>query len=244
MACELHPGTCRRKHIAPHLDDAKEDGGDFEARCPRCGHDTFRISRPERSKRYRHIWVCACRTCGCKPDLLRAVLLGRDIDRRCLGTYDGNTIKVIDSEAAARQELAIRDIISAPGLKPSDIRLVLAEALGWKVPTDYTEFVRFAKRAGVGHQQAYEAARRWVGRPSDGRPQTGGGVVDTSRTTEPGADVKPIRSEVHKPTETVESGYENRSEGRESWATETVAPMDAAVRNLRDAGLTGGNEAA
>ena len=88
-----------------------------------------------------------------------------------------------------------------PRLKLQDVRLILAEAQGRKIPEDdYTEFVKFAKGIGLAHQQAYEAARRWVRRPSDCPPQTGGRVVDTSRNTEPGNDVKPRRSQSRDPT--------------------------------------------
>ena len=237
MDCRLDPARCRRDHIAPRLDGAEEDGGDYEADCPVCGHGGFRISRPSRSNRLRHIWTCNCGRCGgtCAPRDIRDALLSLGVGRACLGAYDGNAPKAISPDAAKRQELAIRDIIATPHLKPADMRLVLAEALGWKLPEDYTEFVKYAKRAGVGHQQAYEAARRWISRPSDCPPLTGGEVVDTSRSTEPGADVKPRRPKHRKPTETVEPAYENRSDGPIAVPTETVERTLDNTENRRPA---------
>lgn len=221
MACELQAGTCRREHIARHLDDAKADSGDFEAHCPVCGHGGFRISAAN-SKSYRHVWTCQCGRCKCKAGDIRAALLKLGILPGCLGIYDGPILKAISPETARTMDRVIRDILCAPHLKPSDMRLALAEAIGWKVPADYTEFVKFAKHAGVGHQQAYEAARRWLSRPSGGRSHPGGGVVDTSRTTKPDADVKSVRSEACEPTETVEPAYGNRSDDRGAGPTETV----------------------
>ncbi len=117
----------------------------------------------------------------------------------------------------------IRDILAAPHLKPADMRIILAEARGQRIPEDYTEFVKFAKSIGIGHQQSYEAARRWTSRPSgQSPPQTGGGVVDTSRNTEPDADVKPRSSGLREATETVELPYGNRMESRGGVPTETV----------------------
>jgi hypothetical protein len=224
LACPSAPDACRRDHVAARLDGARADGTDFEARCPACGHGGFRISRADRSKRLRHIWTCNCGRCGgtCAPRDIRDALLSLGIGRDCLGAYDGNAPKAIPPDAAKRQELAIRDIIATPHLKPADMRLVLAEALGWTIPADYTEFVKVAKRAGIGHQQAYEAARRWLGRPPDCPPLTGGEVVDTSRSTEPRADVKPRRPKHRKPTETVEPAYENRSDSPVAVPTENV----------------------
>lgn len=202
--------ACRRDHIAGLLLDAEQDGSGFEARCPECGHPGFRVDRPTRSTRYRHIWTCACGRCKCKAGTLRAALLRLGISRDCLGAYDGPVQHDIQPETARRMDMAIRDILAVPGLKPADIRIMLAEAQGAKVPDDYTGFVKFARQAGIGHQQAYEAARRWVGRPSDCPPSNRGEVVDTSRTTEPTGDVKPLRSQLRGPTETVEPPYGNR----------------------------------
>src|ERR1700722_2423633 len=85
-------------------------------------------------------------------------------------------------------DLAISDILATPGLKLQDVRLILAEAQGRKIPVDdYTEFVRFAKGIGLAHQQAYEAARRWVRRPSDGPLKPGGGSLTPVVTRNPEA---------------------------------------------------------
>ena len=224
MACHANPATCRREHIAKHLEVIAEDHGDFEARCPVCGHGGFRISKPERSNRLRHIWACNCRRCPrrCDPRDIRAALLRRKIPPACLGLYEGTAPKDIAPEAAQRMDRAMRDIIATPHLKPSDIRIIIAEALGMKAPTDYREFVKFAKDIGIGHQQAYEAARREVGRPADSPPVPGGGVGNTSRNTKPGSVVKSRRSPHSRSTETVEAGYGNHSETPVEAPTETV----------------------
>ena len=178
MACDLGADGCRRMHIAARLDDVEEDGGDYEARCPSCGHRGFRISRA-RVRTYRNIWTCACSRCKCTPGQLRAVLLGLDILPGCLGTYDGPVQRTVDPETARRMDLAIRDILATPHLKPADMRLVLAEAQGRKIPEEFTPFVKFARSLGIGKTQAQEAAARWGCRPPDSRPpQTGGQDVD------------------------------------------------------------------
>jgi len=175
VACNTDPFTCRRDHIASHLEDAEADDGDFEARCPCCGHGGFRVSKPTRSRSYRHIWTCACPWCRCRPGAIRVALLKLGIRAACLGIYDGDVTRAIQPEAARRLDLAARDILATSGLRPADIRIIIAEALGRKVPEDYRAFVRFAIEAGVGRRQAYEAAARWC-RPSDLSPPTNRGV--------------------------------------------------------------------
>ena len=176
MACGpgFTAGQCRAQHIAPSLSDAEQDGTGFEARCPACGHGGFRISQPDRS-RYRHIWVCACRRCHCQPAAIRAELLAAGVMPGCLGLYGATAKASTDPNIASALEAAARDIISAPGLKPADIRVVLAEALGEKVPADYRAFAKWAMSIGIGRTQAYEAAARWC-RPSDCHPSRGGEV--------------------------------------------------------------------
>lgn len=239
MACGSPPATCRREHIAALLDDAEHDGEDFEARCPACGHGGFRISKPA-VRKYRHIWTCACKRCGrgrgCPAGILRVHLLRLDIPPACLGLYDGAAAKEIGPEVARLMDLAINDILAVPRLRPADMRLVLAEAQGRKVPDEYTEFVKFAKSIGIGHQQAYEAARRWIGRPPDlSPPQTGGGVVDTSHNTGPAELVKPLRSRQREATETVDAAYGDRRETGEIVATETVERTLGNNKNRRPA---------
>lgn len=212
MTCGLSPSTCRRNHIAPQLKNAEADGGDYEAPCPACGHGGFRISQPTRSRSYRHIWTCACRRCKCSPGVVRVALLKLDIDMGCLGLYCGNSPTAVQPEAARRMDRVISDILAAPHLKSADVRLALAEAQGRVIPEEYREFVRFAKDIGISQQQAYEAARRWVGRPSDCPPLTGGGVVDTSRSTAPGSDVKPRSSQPRDLTEKVRQPYRKSEE--------------------------------
>jgi hypothetical protein len=193
VACYADPLTCRRDHIAARLDDVRQDGTDFEARCPACGHGGFRVSQPTRSRVYRHIWTCACQRCKCSG-ALRGAQLRLGIDADCLGSYDGPIQRDIPPADARRMELAIRDILAVPGLKPADIRIMLAAAAGRKVPDDFTGFVRFARELGISKTQAQEAAARWC-RPPDCRPPNRGAVADASRSTNTTALVKPPRSE-------------------------------------------------
>jgi hypothetical protein len=171
VACDLNPGACRTKCIAGRLAEAEQDGSDYEARCPACGRGGFRISEP-RSPRLRHVWTCA--GSRCPAGTIRGALLRLGIGAGCLGIYDGANIKEIPPDVARAMDRAISDILSMPGLKLQDVRLLLAEAQGRKIPDNYTEFVRFAKSIGLAHQQAYEAARREFGRPSDCPPSNRG----------------------------------------------------------------------
>lgn len=249
------PTTCRREHIAPCLADTQPDGIDFEARCPVCGHGGFRISSPTRSN-YPHIWTCACKRCGCKPGGLRVALLQQGVPSNCLGSYGGPVAKSIHPETARKMDLAISDILATPHLKPADMRVILAEAQGQKVPDDFTGFVKFARGLGIGKTQAQEAAARWGCRPSDCRPLTGGGVVDTSRSTDASALVKSLRSEPRGRSETDRTTVGNRptdkTDNRRSGdmlprnARKSVSDQrtkrneeDAALRNLREAGIEG-----
>lgn len=211
MPCGLSPDECRRDCIAARLDDAEPDGADFEARCPACGHGGFRISRPTRSRVYRNIWTCACQRCKCSAGTIRGELLGRGIRAACLGIYDGNAPRAIQPDTARRQDLAIRDILATPHLRPSDMRIILAEAAGLHVPEDASRFVKFAMAQGVGRRQAYEAAARWC-RPSDGHPLTGGGVADASRSTEAQSAVKQASSEPRQRAETAQQPCGDRTE--------------------------------
>jgi hypothetical protein len=177
LGCDQDDDACRERHVARHLEDTERKGRDFESRCPRCGHQAFRVSHP-RVRAYRHVWTCACKGCGCDAAELRAVLLKLDIPLACLGSYDGPVKRAVDPDTARRVDLVIRDILAVPHLKPADIRIMLADAQGRKVPAKFGPFVKFAVGLGIGATQAKEAAARWC-RPPDCRPpQTGGQGVD------------------------------------------------------------------
>lgn len=165
MACLATAQSCRADHVAVKLAGAERKGTDFEAKCPSCGHGGFRVSQPSRSH-YRHVWTCACRLCRCSAADVRSALLAAGVLPGCLGAYGSHPKAGTDPAASARIEQAARDIIAAPGLKPADMRIVLAEALGEKVPTDFRPFVKWAVSIGIGRTQAYEAAARWC-RPAD-----------------------------------------------------------------------------
>jgi hypothetical protein len=74
----------------------------------------------------------------------------------------------------AMLEQAVDDILTAPRLKPSDMRVILAEARGHKVPAEFGPFVKWAMALGMGRSQAYDAAARWC-RPADISPPSGRG---------------------------------------------------------------------
>lgn len=179
MACGYGPDACREKHIADKLRDAGlKDGTDWEARCPVCGHASFRVSAA-REKRYRHVWTCACKPRHCDPGEMRAALLALGILPGCLGFYAASAKAGTDLSMAARLDAITADILDSPHLKPSDMRILLAEARGQKVPGDVHSFVPWAMSIGISRTRAYEAAARWC-RPPDGHPSRGGGVEDQS----------------------------------------------------------------
>lgn len=177
MACSASPQRCRAEHIAPKLRDAKQDGGDWEAKCPICGHPSFRVSKPDRSG-YRNIYTCACKRCRCKPKL-RAAVLGAGVLPGCLGSYGASGGQASpDPAAVAVLTQSIDDILNAPGLRPSDMRIILAEARGQKVPTERKPFIPWAMSIGIGRRQAYEAAERWCRPAGSSPPLPGEGVAD------------------------------------------------------------------
>lgn len=177
MACHLGPAQCRAQHIAPKLKGATPDDGDWEAKCPVCRHGGFRVSTADK-RYYRNVWTCNCKLCKCEGSgQLRPGLLALGIMPGCLGSYEGKHQAGVDPVMAQRVQLAARDILAAPGLKPADMRIVLAEALGEKVPTEFRAFVRWAMSVGIGRTQAYEAAGRWC-RPPDESSSPEGGVDD------------------------------------------------------------------
>jgi hypothetical protein len=179
VACGLGftADQCRARHIALKLRDAKPDGADYEARCPVCGHLAFRVSAA-REKRYRNVWTCACKPRHCEPGAMRTALLALGVMPGCLGFYAASAKASADPNMAARLDAATADILDAPHLKPSDMRIILAEARGRKVPGEFRQFVKWAMSIGIGRTQAYEAAARWC-RPADASSSPEGGVVDT-----------------------------------------------------------------
>lgn len=177
MACGKEPSPCRAEHIAPKLASPEPDGGDYEARCPVCGHGGFRISAA-REKRYRHVWTCNCKRCKCDAAAIRTALLNLSVMPGCLGTYAMQFRTRTDPAAAALLESTVREILAVPGLKPSDMRIILAEALGEKVPQDFAVFIKWAMGLGISRSEAYRCATRWC-RPSGGSSSPEGRVVDT-----------------------------------------------------------------
>lgn len=177
MACDTAADACRSRHVAAKFPDAEFDGVDFEALCPVCGHRGFRVSHAK-VRAYRNVWTCA--RCKASASDLRCALLRLDIPAACLGIYDGPVQKTIDPDAARRMDLAARDILATPRLKPADIRIVLAEAQGHKVPGEFRPFVRWAMGLGIGKTQAQEAAARWCRPAGQSPPLPGAGGRDKS----------------------------------------------------------------
>lgn len=174
MACPATPQQCRAAHIAVKLRDAEQDGTDWEARCPVCGHESFRVSEAN-AKSLRNVWTCACKPCRCKT-ALRAALLGLRILPGCLGIY-GLGMKTHDPAAAAALAEAADLILAWPGLDPSEMRLILADARGDKFPAGYRDFARFAQDIGIGRRHSYNLAEKHC-RPSDSPPPPGEGSAD------------------------------------------------------------------
>jgi hypothetical protein len=215
--CDRDPAACRRRDIASPLNlvPNPRSPGDYEGKCPECGHGGFALSAATRS-RHRNIWSCNCRRCnggkGCDAGTIRAAMLRKDIPAWCLGTYDGAGPGAIEPERARTMSRTITDILSAPGLRPSDMRIMLAEAQGALVPEEASAFVKFAIAAGVGRRQAYEAATRWCRPAGLSSPHPGEGVVDTSRSSQPGRVVKPSRSEPRKRADSAQNGGSGSAE--------------------------------
>jgi hypothetical protein len=234
MFCDLPDDACRHQHIAALLGlvPNPRSYGDFEGDCPECRHGGFALSAPTKSRTLRNIWSCNCQRCergrGCSAATVRAAQLRAGVSAWCLGAYDGGGTQEVSPDTARRLRLAVSDILAAPGLKPADIRIMLAEADGRKVPEVYSEFVRFAKSIGIGKTQAQEAAARWC-RPSDCSPQTRGAVADASRNTEAGIVVKPSRSETG-----IRSVSDQRTVGfRPTDITDTRSSDLPGARNVR-----------
>jgi hypothetical protein len=175
MTCPVEGDRCRAEHVAPKLSEAEQAGADFEAHCPVCRHGGFRISRASRS-RYRHVWVCTCRRCRCDPAAIRAEMMRLGVRSGCLGGYGVDLTAGSDPIAAAALREAVDLVLSWPGLDPSMMRLILAEARGDKVPDEYGEFAKFARAIGIGKSHAYNLAKLNC-RPS-GCPSPGGGSAD------------------------------------------------------------------
>jgi hypothetical protein len=206
VPCGLDLGTCRRVDIAAvlNLEPNPRSPGDFEGKCPECGHGGFALSQPTLTK-MRNMWSCNCKRCGtrgCLAKVVRLAMIRQGVPAACLGTYIGTEKTEISQEEARLMAQTIDDILAAPGLKPADMRIALAEARGRKVPTDYHEFIPFALSIGVGRSQAYEAGKRECEYP----PQTGGDGSNSSSTTEARSVVKSPASEARIRPETGLSG--------------------------------------
>lgn len=168
---------CRTQHIAAKLRDAEPDGTDYEARCPVCNHGGFRISKAK-AKSYRHVWTCNCRRCRCDPVAIRAALLALGISRSCLGNYVLDLKPAADPVAAAALREAVDLILNWPGLDPSEMRLMLAEARGDKIPDDYSGLAKYGQSIGISRAHSFRMAAKLC-RPPDASSSPEGGVVDT-----------------------------------------------------------------
>src|SRR5580704_2284737 len=79
LACGAESGPCRHRHIAEPLQlvPNPRSPGDWEGRCPECGHGGFALSQPTLTK-MRNMWSCNCRICyggkGCPTRVTRAAM--------------------------------------------------------------------------------------------------------------------------------------------------------------------------
>lgn len=205
MACGADSDACRDKHIAkvlglrPH----PKRSGDFEGKCPHCGHGGFALSRPTLTK-MRNMWTCNCKICnggrGCPTKVTRAAMLRKEISLWCLGSYIGKDKPGADLDRLRKIAQTVDDLINCcPALSASDMTMLLADARGDEVPRDYKGCAKFARNLGMSNGNAYNVAAKWTAgsRPPDSEvpPQTGGGVKDTSRTTQRRNRVNTPRSE-------------------------------------------------
>lgn len=177
MACPLGTDRCREQHIVPKLRDIEPDGEDFEAKCPVCGHGGFRISHAK-VQRYRNVWTCECKRCKCEGTAIRSALLALGVRAACLGVYLLSAPAAADPMEAAALREAVDLILGWPGLDPSTIRLMLAEARGDKFPDDFGEAAKYAQSIGISRAHSFRMAARLC-RPADASSSPEGGVVDT-----------------------------------------------------------------
>jgi hypothetical protein len=190
VGCKTDPAICRREHVARLLGLAPNprSPGDFEGRCPVCGHGGFALSRPTLT-RMRNIWSCNCKICnggrGCPAKVTRAAMVRRRISPWCLGTFIGKDKPQADLDRLRRIAQTVDDLINCrPCLSAADMLMALAEARGDKIPGDYGECAAFARQLGMSNGNAYNVAAKWTAGPgSEVTPQNGGAVDDTSSTT-------------------------------------------------------------
>lgn len=206
-ACGIESDACRARHAAGPLGlvPNPRSPGDFEGNCPECGHGGFALSKPTLT-RMRNIWSCNCKIChggrGCPAKATRAAMIRKRISPWCLGSYIGKDKPAADLDRLRKIAQTVDDLISCcPSLSAADMVMALAEARGDKIPDEYGECAAFAKGLGMSNGNAYNVAKKWAtvsgSRPA-GRevpPQTGGGVDDTSRTTQQRNRVNTPRSE-------------------------------------------------
>ena len=188
MACGAESDACRAEHIADPLGlrPNPRRPGDFEGKCPECGHGGFALSRPTLTK-MRNVWSCNCKICnggkGCSARVVRAAMLRRKIRPWCLGSYVGKDKPEADLDRLRKIAQTVDDVINAcPVLSAADMVMLLADARGDKIPDhDYSECAAFAKKLGMSNGNAYNVAAKWTAGSSsrppgvEVPPQTGGG---------------------------------------------------------------------
>jgi hypothetical protein len=201
-SCSTDPDTCRRQHAADRLGlmPNPRSPGDFEGKCPACGHGGFALSKPTLTK-MRNMWSCNCKTCngrkGCPVKVIRAAMIRKGVSPWCLGSYIGKDKPEADLDRLRRIAQAVDDLINCrPNLSAADMVMALAEARGDKIPDDYGECAAFARKLGMSNGNAYNVAAKWTAGPeSRVTPQNGVAVDDTSSTTETRNRVNTPRSE-------------------------------------------------
>jgi hypothetical protein len=86
----------------------------------------------------------------------------------CLGSYIGKERRDVPPDVARKISQTIDDILNSPTLKAADIRILLAEARGDKIPDEYGPCAAYLMSIGLGRSNAYNFAERETGcRPPD-----------------------------------------------------------------------------
>ena len=130
-----------------------------------CGHGRIQDLEAGLSRKYRHIWTCACKRCGRGAVSRRQSLRVQPAPGRDVPDYLPRPLRRCGSpRGRSRPEVApglwtwpAMPHLAGPRLAWADIRLALAEAQGRKVLDRLHRVREVRQEHRVGHQQAYEA---------------------------------------------------------------------------------------
>lgn len=228
--------------------------GQFYARCP--AHDDHRASlgiRPGTSVSI--VYHCQA---GCADAKIRQALADRGAPEEYLGIYGTPEYEARrqtrtsseDWRQVERLRNEMADLKSSlRGLLAADLTLamlkvrLLAVVEGADVPVDRRGYVAFAMRAGVSQPRAYAA---WKADPLAVQAQPECVSGDHVVLTRPDENRQAAQVTEHDGILETRKPLSKREEipSRNENSRNEKTAMDAALRTLREAGLTGGNEAA